>query len=414
MKILFRLIFLSVLISFFSCDNGAELPAPSGTSDTVDPDSPEWVSTNQQFSLNMMKELFSVKGQENIFFSPLSIEMALSMTANGAEGNTQTEMRQALGQQNFTTEAVNKQFQTLMDNLPERDNFKINLANSIWYKNTFEVKPDFLQTNQSFYEAEVSALDLTAPDAPNQINQWVSNATEGKIPKVLDQIKQDDIMFLINAIYFEAAWKDSFPVFDTKDQLFSVNGDSPQLRKFMKLKKTYPYLETDDFQAVSLPYAVDDYAMTIFLPSEGSSLGNLVNSLSASQMDEYLSQLSEAEVYLRLPRFSMEFEQSLKTMLANMGMKAAFQPQQADLTSISETGDLYVSEVKHNSFLQVYEQGTIAAAATTVAVGTTSIEIPNGDYIMDVDRPFLLMIHQQSTSRILFMGSIQNPEPIND
>ena len=414
MKILFRLFVLTVLISFFSCDNGAELPAPSGTSDTVDPDSPEWVSTNQQFSLKMMKELFSVKGQENIFFSPLSIEMALSMTANGAEGNTQTEMRQALGQQNFTTDAINKQFQSLMANIPQRDNFKINLANSIWYKNTFQVKPDFLQTNETFYNAEVSALDFTAPEAPGQINQWVSDATEGKIPKVLDQIKQDDIMFLINAIYFEAAWKDSFPVFDTKDQLFKVNGDSPQLRKFMKLKTTYPYLKTDDFQAVSLPYAVDDYAMTIFLPSEGSSVGNLVNSLSASQMDEYLSQLSEAEVYLRLPRFSMEFEQSLKTMLANLGMKAAFQPQQADLTSISESGDLYVSEVKHNSFLQVYEQGTIAAAATTVAVGTTSIEIPDGDNIMDVDRPFLLMIHQQSTSRILFMGSIQKPEPIND
>ena len=414
MKILFRLFVLTVLISFFSCDDGAELPAPSGTSETVDPDSPEWVSTNQQFSLNMMKELFSVKGQENIFFSPLSIEMALSMTANGAEGNTQTEMRQALGQQNFTTEAINKQFQSLMANIPQRDNFKINLANSIWYKNTFQVKPDFLQTNETFYNAEVSALDFTAAEAPGQINQWVSDATEGKIPQVLDQIKDDDIMFLINAIYFEAAWKDSFPVFDTKDQFFYVNGGNPEFRKFMKLKTNYPYLKTDDFQAVSLPYAVDDYALTIFLPSESSSLESLITSLSSTDMDDYLSQLSEAEVNLRLPRFSMEFEQSLKSMLANLGMKAAFQPQQADLTSISETGDLYVSEVKHNSFLQVYEKGTIAAAATTVAVGTTSIEIPDGENIMDVDRPFLLMIHQQSTSRILFMGSIQNPEPIND
>lgn len=366
------------------------------------------VSANNKFGFKLFSELLKSESNQNIFISPSSIAFALSMTYNGAEGKTKDAMAKTLNFQGMSLEEVNqanKQLRMLLDSLnPE---VSLDIANSIWMKQGISFYPNFIQSNQKFYDSQVSELDFNNPQAPAIINSWVNENTNGKIDKIIEQLEPDAVMVLLNAIYFQGNWEEKFAEADTKEQPFTL-ADGTQKQHPMMLKSSrYLYYEDDDFQAVSLPYGEGRVSMYIFLPREKLGLGGFCQILNEKNWENWMVQFDYYKVNLALPKFKTEYEISLNDALKSLGMEVAFE-READFSGIRPTPpDLYIDEVKHKTFVEVNENGTEAAASTGVTIGLRSVEI---SVDMIVNRPFFFAIRDNDSGSILFMGEIINPQ----
>lgn len=367
------------------------------------------VNSSNEFGLNLFNQVNESTGDTNIFISPLSVSMALGMTLNGANGETFEAMRQTLAFDGLTNEEVNQSYLNLINaliNLDEKTIFEI--ANSIWYREGFIVKQDFMDINQYFFNAEIQSLNFTSPGAVTTINNWVKNKTHDKIKEIIKEINPATVMILINAIYFNGLWTYEFNKGDTKDDIFlKENGNQIQC-EMMSHRMEHPYFENDDFQAVDLAYGEGDFSMMIFLPKYGKTLDNLIDSFDKLNFSLWLNNFHKDSVDLFLPKFKVEYDQKLKDILSAMGMDIAFTPGQADFSRISESVDLFISQVLHKTFVRVDEEGTEAAAVTAVIIELTSIQ-PETVKTMRVDHPFLFLIYEKQTDTILFMGKIVEP-----
>jgi serine protease inhibitor len=406
----FSIALASTLAIAAACSNATDPnPRPSAPLDAL----PRALTTGEQrvvgaandFSFALFRRLSAAQKDSNVFTSPLSASMALGMTMNGATGTTYDEMRATLGFGASATETeIGESYKSLIALLRGLDpGVDFRIANSIWYRTGFPVHQAFLDQGRTWFDARVSALDFASASAVPTINDWVSTSTAGKIPTILDRIENDQVMFLINAIYFKGSWRTRFdPARTITAPFHAVGGD--QSAKLMRREGTMRWLQTADFDAVDLPYGNDAYAMTVVLPAAGKRIDDVAASLQPSAWSAWVSQFHDAEVDLQLPRFKLEWERGLIPDLKALGMRAAFTDGGADFSRMSPLGtQLFISVVKQKTYVDVNEEGTEAAAVTNVGISVTSAPLRRA---FVVDRPFVFVLRERLSGTILFMGKI--------
>lgn len=397
---------LFVILSFLSCqkEDIRTEPIPIEISQKAQ----EILSASNQFGFEILQKAFEENGDNNLMISPLSITQALSMTYNGANGETKTAFENVLHYEGQTTADVNQAALDLTNALLEVDpKVEISIANSIWYRQGFSVEQDFITTNQTFYNAEVSSLDFSNPASKDIINNWVDEKTNHKIEKIVDNINADDIMFLINAIYFKGAWKAEFDKNDTEEKPFYLADGSTKNVAMMKIENDFSVYFEPDYSAIDLPYGQGNYSMVVLLPNDDSSLNKLINQLDNEEWNTLMQSMGEPSGWnLELPKFKFEYENTLNNELIDLGLGLAF-TDSADFTGINKNGGLKISRVKHKTFVEVNEEGTEAAAVTSVVLGVTSVGPNTNTFI--IDHPFLFVIKEKYTNAILFIGTVTDP-----
>ncbi|MDZ7315066.1 MAG: serpin family protein [candidate division KSB1 bacterium] len=362
----------------------------------------------EDFGFALLKQLAQESQQENLFISPLSISMALTMTLNGAAGETEAAMRQTLKLE-LTEEERNEAFRSLIALLLSADpRVKMEIANSIWIRRGFPVEEDFLRLNRTYLDAMVQQLDFNDPASLGIINRWVSEKTHGKIDKILESIPGEMVMYLINAVYFKGTWKSQFDKNATRaDEFFPIGAAAVPCSMMVQTNDAFSYYANEQMQAIDLPYGNGRFSMTILLPAYGKTPAELLESLDKESLRALPKKFSKQRGTLHLVKFKLEYKKKLNDALSNMGMAVAF-TEQADFTRINRNGPLFISEVLHKSFVQVDEEGTEAAAATSVGIALTSAGDSNG-FIMVVNRPFLFFIREQNSGAVLFLGIVNRP-----
>jgi len=371
------------------------------------------VEASTKFGFNLFDRVAKQDPNKNIFISPASVAIALSMTYNGASGETQQAIAKTLELQSIKIDDVNDFNRTIQRLLTDGDkNVEINIANSLWARKDIALEPAFLSKVKEFYQAEISNLDFGDPNSVNIINAWVKKQTKDKIDKIVDRIDRDSMLFLINAVYFKGKWEDPFEKSLTKPQPFTLADGTKIQHPAMSRSGDYRYYAAPTFQAISLPYGSGRFSMEIFLPKSQSNLGEFQKQLTAKNWQIWSEKFNRKEGLIQLPRFKMEYEISLKNVLQNLGMQIAFDPAKADFKNLSKV-KAFIGDVKHKTFVDVNEEGTEAAAVTSVETRITSAPpAEEAPFRMIVDRPFFLTISDRQTGTILFMGTIQNPAAV--
>ncbi|HOH23904.1 MAG TPA: serpin family protein [Bacteroidales bacterium] len=366
------------------------------------------VEKGNTFAFRLLGQVNLEESKENFCISPFSVSQALSMTLNGAAGNTATEMISALGFEGYTQSEINAYQQKMNQALLSLDpSTNIGIANSIWIREDFAVRKEFVDTNTYYFDAEVQNLPFDAA-ALNAINNWCDVKTKGRIDKILDGIDPDDIMFLLNALYFKGIWIHKFDKTKTEEVDFYLAGGEKTKVNMMYQKAEFPYYEDETVQVVELPFGNEAFSMVFVLPRQGVDMDALIETLDAPCWANWLHRLRETELNLKLPRFNLEYEKELIPTMSALGMPSAFDSQMADFSLINADQDLYIGLLKQKTFVKVDEEGAEAAAVTIVGIKLTSA--PLDEIHMTLDRPFLFVIKEKSTSCVLFMGRIGNPQ----
>jgi len=403
-KILSLIIVLCICIGFMQCTKNPS-SSPKRPPRELTGAEKRLVESDNKFGLKLFKGIVQEEKDKNIFISPLSVSMALGMTYNGTNGSAQEAMQKTLELSGLTIQEVNESYKSLIELLTGLDpKVKFQIANSIWYRQNLSFEEDFLNRCKTYFSAEVSGLDFNNPNAPNIVNGWVDENTNGKIKKIVNYINAEDVMFLINAIYFKGTWTYEFDQSLTKDDWFTLPDGSQKPCKMMVQENDFQYFETPDFQAIDLPYGDGKFSMTIFLPRPQKNIDDLIAEFNQENWNQWINSFSQQEGALHLPKFTLEYGLKLNDVLKALGMAIAFDPQQADFTKMYKTGGLFISRVKHKTFIEINEEGTEAAAATSV-VGTVGIR----GFSMRIDRPFVFAIRENHSRTILFIGKVVEP-----
>ncbi len=360
------------------------------------------------FSLGLLQKVCESELDANIMISPLSVDYALAMTANGAKNNTLDEMLAALDFSDYEMAEFNGYFSYLMGELVELDNqVELSIANSIWYREDWTFLQSFFDVNQEYYNAYIKSLDFSSSDAVPTINNWVAENTNNKITEIIDVIPSEAVMYLINTVYFYGTWQYEFDKSKTQEQSFYLEDGSVIQVDMMQMEADLKIYNGADYAAVELPYGQGNFVMDVILPSYESDVSNFVNSLSSDAWNALTQGLYENAVVFKMPKFKFEYEKELITSLQEMGMVDLFTGA-ADLTGMDSNGGLFVSKVKHKTYIDVDEDGTEAAAVTAVEVNYTAVD-PNAPIYVTLDRPFVFVIREKSTGVILFEGVVKNP-----
>ncbi|MBF2077302.1 MAG: serpin family protein [Synechococcales cyanobacterium T60_A2020_003] len=374
------------------------------------------VATAQnQFGFKLFSEVMQEDSGQNVVISPSSVAIALSMLYNGADGTTQAAIAQALELQSFSIEDVNQANAALITSLESADpQVKLNIANALWGNEGTSFEAAFLQQNAEFYQAEIATLNFADPLALQTINTWVSEQTQGKISEILSSLQLDDLLVLVNAIYFKGSWTRAFNPDLTSDRPFFLLDGREISHPQMTQSGEFSYLETDQFQAVKLPYGNGRMNMYVFLPRQTDSIEGAVDDFYSSLTEEnwqaWNQRFQRRDGTLSLPRFTAEYDTSLNEALSALGMAIAFNPGEANFDHLSPQ-PASIDSVQHKTFIDVNEEGTEAAAATSVTIAPTSMAIPViPPFEMMVNRPFFFAIYDDQTGTILFMGAMMTPQ----
>ncbi len=365
-------------------------------------------AANTGFAFDLLKQIAGPQPDANVLISPFSVSTVLQMVANGAAGDTRSEMQRVLKTAGLPPEALSAACQDLNGSLLAQTNVILNLANAIWYQEGIRLKPGFVATNSRFFRAELAPVDFKKPESAKTINDWADESTHGKIKEIVrwpfDPLTR---LILANAIYFKGKWDRPFEKKETKPHFFHPAQGATKPVPTMWQRGHFSYQEGDGFQAVRLPYAGRRLQMYLFLPDTNSSPAKLLAGLdSDTWQDKILPAFRDREGTLALPRFRLEYDVSLNDPLKALGMRHAF--EDADFSAM--TGErLFVSQVKQKSFVEVNEEGTEAAAVTTVTMHASVIMKPISPFEMIVDRPFFFVIGDSQTQSILFMGLVYDP-----
>lgn len=359
----------------------------------------EFVSAQANFSVSLLQK--TVQKGKNSLVSPFSVASALGMTANGASGETQKQFEQLLGG-GMKLDDLNRNYSAMARRLGTDS--KLQIANSVWYdKGRINVKKDFLQRNADYFGAGAYQLDFSKTETVGRINSWVKDHTGGKIDKITDKTNPDDVMFLINALYFEDEWQRQYD--SSRNENFKAPGGTVSAPFMASMEKL---IHDESAEGMIKSFKDERYAFAAILPKESIGLDNYISQLTGdSFLDLIQSADGKAEFYL--PKFKYEFEEELNNPLQAMGLSDAFKPEKADFSSMgsSPRGKLVISEVLHKTFIEVDQMGAKAGAVTEVAASTTSAMID--PKIVKFDRPFVYAIIDTQTNLPVFIGTVINP-----
>jgi len=364
------------------------------------------LKSNNVFGASLFSRLNKDFEGKNVFISPISVSVALGMTLNGARDATYTDMSHTLGYADTMQDDINKSFQSIISQLTSEDpKARLQIANSIWYRQGLSVEAKFIESNKTYFLSEVIEADFTNPATLKTINDWVAGKTNNKILNIIDQIPADAVMYLINAIYFKGDWKYEFKKENTQDAPFMVNGATSKTVPIMSQTGSFRYYSDSTLAAIEMPYAGERYSLVALLPNENVNIEQVANGFTDAYYTRILENMYAGEVQLYFPRVKMEFKTLLNDALSDMGMQVAFSDY-ANFKGIRPEGGLSISRVIHQSFVEINEEGTEAAAATVVEIKETSMpEI----HVFRADRPFLFVIKDNTANSIVFIGKVVNP-----
>ena len=346
----------------------------------------------------------SLEDGENTLISPLSVLCALAMTTNGAEGETLAQMEQTLG---LPVDTLNRWLHTYLAQLPEGSKYKLSLANSIWFadKESFTVRQDFLQTNADYYGADIYAApfdDSTLTD----INNWVKENTDGMIPNILDRIPEEAVMYLVNALAFDAEWEEIYKENQVRDGTFTTEDGTERQVELMHSTE-WAYLEDGNATGFVKYYKGREYAFAVLLPNEGVAVADYAATLTGEHLRELLADPAETKVIAAIPKFEVEYSVEMSDILKGMGMPDAFDLNAADFSGLgaSTEGNIFISRVLHKTFIAVDEKGTRAGAATAVEAPGAD---PTEPKTVILDRPFVYMLIDCETNLPFFIGTMMD------
>ncbi|HEV2670251.1 MAG TPA: serpin family protein [Gemmatimonadales bacterium] len=366
------------------------------------------IDADNRFAIRFLKQATADTRDSlpNLFVSPLSVATALAMTYNGAAGTTAAAMRTTLELDGMSVQEVNESYRSLIHLLRNLDpHVRFQIANSIWYLQGYTIEQPFLDANHTYYDAQVTGLDFSSPTAVPTINAWVSQQTHGVIDKIVESIPDDMRLYLIDAIYFKGDWTAQFDPHQTEPRPFYLADGSvvnvPTMARGVADVQTF---QTPTVTIVDLAYGGGAFSMTIMMPGDTGSVDGLVDALTPAQWNEWTAGLEPRQSEIQLPKFTLTNNLSLIPQLRALGMGIAFDDS-ADFSHIHMPPELRIMEVKHKTYVDVNEEGTVAAAVTSVGMGLTSAGPP----IITVNRPFLFALRENLSGTILFMGVIRNP-----
>ena len=404
------LLVLAIALGMAACSqvsaNDLMKDVPAKAVDVL-PDMDAGAAAAADFGVRLFKT--SIEEGENTLISPLSVLYALAMTANGADGETLAQMEQVLG---MDVDNLNSYMLAYLELLPESKDYKMSLANSIWFKDdpNFAVEQSFLQTNADYYGAGAykAAFD---EGTRNDINNWVKEHTDGMIPEIIDEIPDEAIMYLVNALAFDAKWADEYEEHQIREGRFTMEDGTRQDVDMMHSEE-YTYLE-DDLATGFIKYYKDrKYAFVAMLPNEGVSVSQYVDSLTGEHLRELLNNPQDLTVFASIPKFETEYDIEMSEVLQEMGMTDAFDWQVADFSRLGTYNvdgmNICINRVLHKTFISVSEQGTRAGAATAVEmVAEGAMEIVEFKEVV-LDRPFVYMLIDCETNLPFFIGTMMN------
>jgi serine protease inhibitor len=402
-------LFLLFLSGFFLRCTDNPVSAPSGSFSLTTAEK-ALIESDNKFGLTLFQKIAEAEGDKNIFISPLSVAMSLGMAYNGADGGTAVAMQEVLELSGLSIEEVNVSYRRLMSVLTELDpSVQFQIANSLWYREDFQQpRTDFLNACDEYFNALVTGLNFNDPSAASIINAWVEESTDGRIEEIVDNpINPLYVMFLINAIYFKGSWTYRFDQDLTFDDWFYLPDGSQTVCSMMQQRGFFEHYFHEDFKVLDLPYGDGAFRMTIFLPDRTVGLDSLIAHFNLENFDNelmryWLSSFSRDSLDIYIPKFALENESGLKDILTTLGMGVAF-TEMADFTKMYADGGVWIDQVKHKAFVEVNEEGTEAAAATSTSV-TSGM-----DDVFWADHPFLFMIRENHSQTILFMGKLVDP-----
>ncbi|MBE9155737.1 serpin family protein [Nodosilinea sp. LEGE 06152] len=362
------------------------------------------------FGFALFDQLRQETPNDNVLVSPTSVALALAMAYNGASGETQAAIANTLKIQGLDIDQINAGNQALTQYLTQLDpEVALEIANSLWVNQELPVRADYIERMQATYSAEVAALDFSQPSAADRINNWVKAQTRDRIPTIVDQLSADQLLVLVNAIYFKGAWSEAFDPAQTRDRPFTLTNGETIRHPLMAQNGDYRYLETDQFQAVSLPYGNASLSLEVILPAPDTDLAEFSTQLTAENWQSWMSQMRSRPGEIQLPKFQFEYEADLIPALETLGMGIAFELGQANFSNLTEL-EAFINQVRHKTFIEVNEEGTEATASTAIGIMPTSAALPpDPPFEMVVERPFIAAIRDRNTGTLLFIGAIVDP-----
>lgn len=362
-----------------------------------------------EFGFQLMRKLVESDPGDSHFISPLSIVMAFGMVMNGAEGETWNQMQKTFAMEGMNRNEMNNAARSLFQLLTDLDeSVRFRIANSIWYRDTFDVEESFLSTNEEYYNAEIRPADFADPETVDTINQWVDDQTEGLIDEIVKgPIDPLTVMYLINAIYFQGDWTYQFDPDNTRTETFFRADGSIAEVDMMRLDELEgaSYRTGDNYQAANLYYGDAGFTMTLVLPDEETGLEQWLLEADWTTWQELTSGFGSATMTLDMPKFEMEYEvDKFAELLEELGIVDAFNPGLSDFSRINpDAEDLHISDSRHKTFIRIDEEGTEAAAVTSIEMQLTSM--PQSVHLR-LDRPFFYVIREVESNTILFMGTM--------
>ncbi len=360
------------------------------------------------FSIALLQKNLE-SGEKNVMVSPISVLTALSMTANGAQGDTLAQMQQVLGK-NQNIEQLNQNIKAWTDSLVNTEKTAVKIANSIWFKDDEEkiqVQGEFLKKNAAYYSADIFKAPFDNSTLTD-INGWVSEKTEGRITDILTDLPDDAVMYLVNALAFDGEWQSIYFENEIHDGIFHVSADEEETVPFMYGEENI-YLQDENATGFIKPYK-EGYSFVALLPQEGMSPADYVASLDGEGFLKLLEGQKYTTVQTALPKFEKEYEIEMKDILSTLGMTDAFDEEKADFSKlgVSNDGNIYMNRVLHKTFISVDEKGTEAGAATVVEmVCETALEVEES-YQVYLNRPFVYAIIENETNIPLFIGTVDS------
>ncbi|MFP4027748.1 MAG: serpin family protein [Candidatus Brocadiia bacterium] len=371
---------------------------------------------NNAFAVALYEQLRQNKSHEgeNLFLSPFSVSTAFALAYAGARGETAEQMEKVL---HFPCRGkeLNKAFAKLIDNLnarQKRGNYNLSVANALWGQKGYDFRKAYLSLTQKYYNAGLKEVDFKNNTEPSRkrINKWVAQETQNKIKKLMPRGSIDRMtrLVLTNAIYFKARWAETFNESATRKEPFILLDGTKVKNPMMHQTETFGYRELDDLKILEMPYTKHELSMVVLLPKEDDGLPKLEESLTEKKLAKWLKRMGHPRVTVAMPKFKLETKFMLGDTLKKMGMVNAFQKGKANFSGMNGRRDLYIQAAIHKAYVDVYEEGTEAAAATGIAVGATAAHVaPPKKFI--ADHPFLFLIRDRKTNSILFMGRLMDP-----